>query len=354
MSHDTEQELRPEQLRSLLTVSRELLQTDEPVEACRLAGQAMVDLSGASAGLLLVRGDGEQAVAFDGCGRARLAGPDHPWYGAASGILRAAPDPYGAARAPVASAVDGCWLLGLGMPAQGAIASLVAGWSGEGDAARWRERRHVLATVLELVAAALGKIQARRSLEYQVWTQHAQIADTARAHAHELARRDEAEREMRMLSLTDVLTGLNNRRGFLVQGEHLLRVARRTQARSAVVFADVDGLKKVNDKFGHAVGDRLIRDAAAVFRDAFRDADVIARLGGDEFVALTLDDARPQQILARLREKLEAFNLMQERPYRISLSAGIVPCALEGGESLLDHVLRADRQMYEQKRRRLH
>ena len=131
-------------------------------------------------------------------------------------------------------------------------------------------------------------------------------------------------------------------------------MAQRKRARSAVIFADIDGLKHVNDELGHDAGDALIRDAAQVFRQSFRQADVVSRLGGDEFVAYTLDDDRPHAILERIEANLHAFNLMQERPYRISISAGVVSCDPLGEKALVEYVLLADEQMYARKRSRLH
>jgi diguanylate cyclase (GGDEF)-like protein len=212
----------------------------------------------------------------------------------------------------------------------------------------------VLGVPARAAMAALGRMQSHSSLEQLVYAQYEQMADTAQAHADELARRDVAEVEMRKLSLTDVLTGLHNRRGFFIHAEQVFKLAQRKQARSAVIFADVDGLKHVNDERGHETGDQLIRDAAAVFRESFRDADVIARLGGDEFVAYTLDDGQPDIILSRLHANLHAFNLLQERPFRVSISAGIVQCDPASEQNLLNYVELADRQMYLHKRRRLH
>lgn len=105
----------------------------------------------------------------------------------------------------------------------------------------------------------------------------------------------------------------------------------------------------MNDQLGHEIGDRLIR-GAAVLRESLRDTDVLARLGGDEFVAFALDDAHLRVILARLRENLHAFNLMQERTYRLSTSAGAVQCDPYGDAPLPDYVQQADRKMYVHKR----
>jgi diguanylate cyclase (GGDEF)-like protein len=356
MKPDIEPERELAQLRALLTMSRELLQTDETKAVLAVVGHAIAEQVQASAALLVVCGDEEQVVAFDRQGKPHMGVQGHPWYQAASAMLAQpggdAPQPPAAIH-PVASRV-GRRVLALGVPTPMAMAALVVGWEHEADASAWRERERVLSTVLELAVAALGSLQSRSSLEQLVHAQYEQMADTAQAHAAELARRDMDEGEMRKLSLTDVLTGLHNRRGFFAYAEQVFKLAQRKRARSAVIFADVDGLKQVNDELGHAMGDSLIRDAAAVFRESFREADVIARLGGDEFVAYTLDDGQPQVILSRLHANLHAFNLMQERPYRVSISAGIVQCDPASERNLLNYMVLADQQMYAHKRRRLH
>jgi diguanylate cyclase (GGDEF)-like protein len=354
MEHRIEPQRELEQLRVLLGMSRELLQSHDAQEVLELAGRAMLELTQASTALLVLGGEGEQIVAFDRRGRPQAAGKEHPWYGNAAGLLggarskRSAPD--GSASAPASESRT----LALAVPAPAAVAALVVGWDESAGAQAPGERRRILTAILELTVAALGKIQSHNSLERLVCSQSEQMADTAQAHADELARRDVSEQEMRVLSLADVLTGLNNRRGFFVHAEQMFKVAQRRHARCAVIFADVDRLKQVNDKLGHEAGDELIRDAAAVFRETFREADVVARFGGDEFVAFTLDDAKPQIVLERLRDNLRAFNLMQERPYEVSISAGIVQCDPAADQSLLSYVLLADQKMYVQKRRHLH
>lgn len=356
MKHDTESRLELTQMRALLTMARELLQTDGARGVLELVGQNIAELTHASSALLVVCADDEEIVAFDRHGKPRSAARDHSWYQAASAML-AGPCGVAASQAGAAQPAArqlGQHVLALGVPAPAAVAALVAGWDQEADSLAWQERSRVLSAILELAVAALGRLQSHSSLERLVYSQYEQMADSAQAHADELARRDAAEGEMRMLSLTDVLTGLNNRRGFFLHAEQIFKVAQRKHARSAVIFADVDGLKHVNDELGHDAGDKLIRDAAAVFRESFRNADVVARLGGDEFVAFTLDDGQPQAILSRLQANLHAFNLMQERPYLVSISAGIVQCDPVGGQNLLNYVGLADQQMYAQKRRRLH
>ncbi|AWL06977.1 diguanylate cyclase [Massilia oculi] len=347
MTHITERDpdLEVRQLRALLTMSRELMQADQPFAALALAGGAMVELTHIDRALLLVRGEVNECIAFDHAGTPAKAASGHDQYRMALARLDSGADE--------TAVMDPRTML-VGVPTRHAMAVLAAGWTGDAAPETWDARRRLLSTIMELVIATLGRIAARTSLEVLVSVQHEQMVGAALAHADELARRDESEGAARALALTDVLTGLNNRRGFFVRAEHMFKLARRKQAGCAVIYADIDGLKLVNDQLGHATGDQLIQDAASVLRESLRDSDVLARFGGDEFVAFALDDAHPRVILARLQDNLRAFNLMQERSYLLAVSAGAVQCDPGSGAALLDYVQSADREMYLHKRSCLH
>jgi diguanylate cyclase (GGDEF)-like protein len=160
--------------------------------------------------------------------------------------------------------------------------------------------------------------------------------------------------EMEQLALTDELTGLRNRRGFLVLADQALRMARRTRAKCALVYIDLDGLKRVNDTRGHAAGDTLIADAAKVLNRVFRESDVIGRVGGDEFAVFALLDEHDGAtvVTQRLQAEVDQFNAEVVPTLRVSMSVGIeeLPCT---SDTPLDMLLsRADRAMYEKKRRR--
>ena len=157
--------------------------------------------------------------------------------------------------------------------------------------------------------------------------------------------------DIHRISVTDVMTGLLNRRGFFLHAERSFKVARRQGIPSALIFADVDGLKAVNDELGHDAGDRFIQDSARILQDSFRDSDVVARLGGDEFAAFTLGSTQPQVILARIQENIEALR-QSSLPYQISFSTGIVQCDPSSDLTLSDYLALADKQMYEQKKGR--
>ena len=101
--------------------------------------------------------------------------------------------------------------------------------------------------------------------------------------------REKLEEELLSLSITDPLTGLHNRRGFLSLAEQQLKLSDRNKRGMQLYFADLDGLKWINDTLGHEEGDKALIEAATVFKETFRTSDIIARLGGDEYAALAID-----------------------------------------------------------------
>jgi diguanylate cyclase (GGDEF)-like protein len=136
-------------------------------------------------------------------------------------------------------------------------------------------------------------------------------------HAHRsMKERTRVEEQLRLLSLTDDLTGLYNRRGFLALAQQQTRVARRDQKPMLVISADLDGLKDINDTFGHQQGDAAIAETAHILRESFRKSDVIARIGGDEFaVLLTAGEAEFDRgrLGARLQRVVDRHNKRRNR-----------------------------------------
>jgi GGDEF domain-containing protein len=104
--------------------------------------------------------------------------------------------------------------------------------------------------------------------------------------ARDVGARLRYERELRELALLDELTGLHNRRGFLTFAESELRRAQRLEHDALLVFADLDGLKAINDRHGHAAGDAALCGVARALRDVVGAQGLVARWSGDEFVAL--------------------------------------------------------------------
>lgn len=159
---------------------------------------------------------------------------------------------------------------------------------------------------------------------------------------------------LKQLTFNDDLTGLLNRRGFLSLAQQHLKIAQRENWELALLFADLDGLKKINDTFGHPEGDQALRAVAKILNDTFRNSDLIARLGGDEFIALAINTPAPgaQAITARLRENLARYNA-QNRYYQLSLSFGVIQFDPKHETSLENVILKADKVLYENKRKKM-
>jgi diguanylate cyclase (GGDEF)-like protein/PAS domain S-box-containing protein len=170
----------------------------------------------------------------------------------------------------------------------------------------------------------------------------------------DITRRKQNEEEIRSMSITDQLTGLYNRRGFLTLAEQQLKIADRTKNEFLFLFADLDGLKWINDNLGHTKGDEAIVEAADVFREGFRDVDILARMGGDEFAVLTLDASMEKSdiLKRRLQQQIDMHNSRENRDYNLSISIGIASRGPESSASIDDLMALADSLMYEQKKKK--
>jgi diguanylate cyclase (GGDEF)-like protein len=164
------------------------------------------------------------------------------------------------------------------------------------------------------------------------------------------------QQELLTGSFTDELTGLYNRRGFMRLAEQQLKLAGRTQCGFTLFFIDVDGLKQINDTFGHPTGDSALICTAEALSATFRDSDILARLGGDEFAALAIESSGDHEsaIASRLSEKLKFVNSHESR-YLLSLSVGAVRFDPKVPSSLVELINLADQAMYRAKKdRHLH
>ena len=116
-------------------------------------------------------------------------------------------------------------------------------------------------------------------------------------------------------------------------------------------FIDVDGVKRINEAFGHSEGDLALTRTAEALRTTFRDSDVLARLGGDEFAVLAIEASGHTEatVMARLRRNLEMVSTNESR-YLLSLSVGVVRFDPSTTSSLAQLMLQADRAMYDAKK----
>lgn len=164
----------------------------------------------------------------------------------------------------------------------------------------------------------------------------------------------ESNDQLQNLSLTDDLTGLYNRRGFLLHAEQQLKLFRSRRGNDGLwmMMADVDKLKPINDNFGHQEGSSAIVKTAEILRKTFRYSDIIARPGGDEFVVLIINavESPDRAIAERLQSNFDEHNANSKKPYELSASFGIVSIELDDTASIEEIMKQADKAMYNQKR----
>ena len=159
----------------------------------------------------------------------------------------------------------------------------------------------------------------------------------------------EMEEELWELATTDGLTGFLNRRHFLVRlQEEFDRMQRNVQSRSSVLMLDLDLFKRINDKYGHAVGDAVLKHFSDIIRKQQRKIDVVGRMGGEEFAIILPDTetAEAQIFAERLRKSIE-MNPLQQQGQSIKITVSIGIASLNANSNNPDAVLReADRALY--------
>ena len=203
---------------------------------------------------------------------------------------------------------------------------------GPGDDARLSEPQARFRTAFEdlplglALVTADGRVLAANEAFYE------QVGDPAEAN---------------WLALVDDLTGLHNRRSFLLLAEQAVKEATRARRPVIVLFLDVDGLKAINDTRGHAEGDRALRLVADALRAACREADIIGRLSGDEFAILLAEAHELDGLEGRVRRRVA--EAARTTSYPLSVSIGVARSEAGGTCTLADLFEQADRAMYVEK-----
>ena len=170
----------------------------------------------------------------------------------------------------------------------------------------------------------------------------------------DITNRKKMEEKLHRVSITDDLTGLLNRRGFVNMADKQFKIADRKKDDLFLIYADLDNLKKINDNNGHQAGDQALLQTAEILNKTFRQSDIIGRLGGDEFAVLTTSDVDPGRVGAceRFSEALKESNRINDFGFKLDLSVGVArydsknPCSLE------EFISQADSLMYECKKKK--
>jgi diguanylate cyclase (GGDEF)-like protein len=154
------------------------------------------------------------------------------------------------------------------------------------------------------------------------------------------------------LAISDELTRISNRRGFLTLSKYSLDVCKRQLFPATLVFFDLDKFKQINDIHGHAEGDRVLKLFAEQMRESFRTSDLFGRLGGDEFVALltNVNADEINELIARFKNALQARFASLALSYTIGFSYGLVSYEPLKHSSVEDMLHEADSAMYANKR----
>ena len=173
----------------------------------------------------------------------------------------------------------------------------------------------------------------------------------ARAIRYAIERR-RLQTELNGLSVSDSLTGLFNRRGFLMLANEQLKLVHRSSQGLLLFLCLVDGMEPGHDSLAHSQGDQKLIDTAGILRATFRGSDIIARLSGDEFVILAIGSlpATAELLQARLQVNLNKHNARSDRPYVLSLSIGVAYAAPKGEATMEELISIADKEIYVAKR----
>ena len=165
-----------------------------------------------------------------------------------------------------------------------------------------------------------------------------------------VARLQERVEQLDQLAHQDSLINLPNRRGFMRELERLIARVDRYGVNGAMLFVDLDGLKMINDTFGHRAGDEALIQVAVLLSKGVRHSDVVARIGGDEFGILleNSDESAAQETAARLIEQISACEFLHDGealPLSVAIGVGMID-ALDTAETVME---RADEAMYRRK-----
>lgn len=154
---------------------------------------------------------------------------------------------------------------------------------------------------------------------------------------------------LRLQTVTDSLTGVFNRRGFLQSASRLLALGRRHEQPLTLVLSDLDFFKRINDRYGHSVGDRALVHFAGNLSDCLRSEEVAGRIGGEEFaVCLAGDQSDALQLIERLRRTV-ADNPLRENGQVVMVSASFGVAEWETEDSVEALLMRADEALYRAK-----
>ena len=188
---------------------------------------------------------------------------------------------------------------------------------------------------------------------FSIYPLYLKILITGSAYSYEYTQLILNNSSLSVQSKTDELTKVLNRRGFIELGQKSIDLALEMKNTGIIFFIDMDGLKAINDTYGHKMGDEAIKAQALVLKKALRMNDVVGRIGGDEFVAVAI--GMTSDSLPKIRKKIEkqsaSISAEKSFPFTLSCSIGAIPFTSDK-KNLSELLLGADALLYEEKRQK--
>ena len=165
---------------------------------------------------------------------------------------------------------------------------------------------------------------------------------------------DEIVQELDRLYAIDSLTGIYNRNGFKRSAGTVFEDCIENGRKVMIMFADMDGLKTINDDFGHKAGDHAIRSIAAVLQESCVHGEIACRFGGDEFFIFAADysEQDAEKLRSRIQDGLDICNRNAGRPYQLGISLGACITVPQPGSTIFQLITIADHRMYEEKKKK--
>lgn len=162
----------------------------------------------------------------------------------------------------------------------------------------------------------------------------------------------EKTKELEYYASIDEMTNIYNRRIGLEMLRNHFNLSKRQKDSLAICLVDIDGLKYINDNFGHTMGDKLIKDISRILKSSIRESDIVSRMGGDEFLIIfprcSADDAR--EVMRRLTEKIKRYNEVSQNCYKASVSFGVSGFSGNDDRTIKEVLVEADNKMYTMKK----
>lgn len=214
-----------------------------------------------------------------------------------------------------------------------------------------------LGYVVTTIDKQAGSVYEALFVQLSTLIRSAQIISKQKKEALTLKTKSEhlerTNKKLNTISRTDPLTGIYNRRGLFLSGQRLINRAIKNNQSGLVVFADMDGLKIINDTYGHDAGDRSICAVAETLQESFRASDIIARIGGDEFVIIApnMFESVFKSMKKAVHLKLKNWCKEQELAFVVSISMGYITFS-QGSYQLETLISMADEVLYEEKKQK--